>query len=55
VSGSTENKEYKLKCGCSCEFVNGKYITIQCDEHEREYDDIPYTKRTKMRSYMEGY
>ena len=48
-----KQEEYELKCGCTCSLINGKYITIQCDDHDWEQDDIPYTKRTKMRTYRE--
>lgn len=47
------SKEYKLECGCSCEIINGRSITILCDEHEEEMDNEPKYKQTKMRPSRE--
>jgi hypothetical protein len=47
---SAENGTYELECGCKCEYINGRYIVFQCDDHEYEYENTPHTKRTKMRN-----
>lgn len=43
----------KEECGCYSECINGKYITILCDIHEEEYQDMHteplHFKKTKMR------
>jgi len=48
---SENSNEYKLSCGCSCEYVNGKYITILCDKHETEQEEMSFVPRqmTKFR------
>ena len=32
------NEGYELTCGCKCELINGKYITILCEQHEEEQE-----------------
>lgn len=49
-----KEQEYELECGCKCEYVNGRHIVFQCDEHEYEYENVPFTKRTKMRNSVEN-
>ena len=44
-------ESFKLECGCESVNVNGKFITILCDEHDRKQDEdlIKLPKKTKMR------
>ena len=46
---------YELSCGCSCELINGKYITFLCDEHEREQEELLHVPKqfTKFRTSRE--
>lgn len=48
---------HKLSCGCTTEYVNGKYITFLCDVHEQEYQEMlekpVHFKKTKMRDSRE--
>jgi hypothetical protein len=47
-----------LDCGCTIEEVNGKMVTILCEDHEEEYQDMLATpvhfKKTKMRTTREN-
>ncbi len=46
---------YELACGCKCELINGKYITILCDQHEEEQEEMLYEPKhfTKFRTSRE--
>ena len=46
---------YELSCGCRCELIYGKYITILCDKHEREQEEMLYEPKhfTKFRTSRE--
>lgn len=49
-------KDFVMECGCVSEFVNGKYILIQCEECEAKSDGMEgekFVKKTKMRTYRE--
>lgn len=47
----SNTKEYELPCGCKCEYIGGRYITLLCDEHDAEMDEEPNTKQTKMKDW----
>lgn len=55
---ANEDGSFKLSCGCTTEFINGKFINILCDLHDNELEELQntpvYTKKTKMRDYLEN-
>lgn len=49
--------EKVLPCGCVIEEINGKHITILCEEHEEDFQNVAqfekFTPKTKMRTDRE--